>query len=139
MAEWSIAAVLKTVVLRGTRGSNPCLSAIKKRCKSSNNEIYTFFICLKLQDCLFHLSKLRIIPKFGSADILGCLINSYLSPSNLLCLHLLKSITSPLEVFIFLSPLYMAKHCSGFAPDNFAHLESPLKKSGENVAPDFIS
>ena len=28
-AEWSIAAVLKTVVLRGTRGSNPCLSAIK--------------------------------------------------------------------------------------------------------------
>ena len=27
MAEWSIAAVLKTVVLRGTRGSNPCLSA----------------------------------------------------------------------------------------------------------------
>ena len=29
VAEWSIAAVLKTVVLRGTRGSNPCLSAIK--------------------------------------------------------------------------------------------------------------
>ena len=28
MPEWSIAAVLKTVVLRGTRGSNPCLSAI---------------------------------------------------------------------------------------------------------------
>ena len=28
VAEWSIAAVLKTVVLRGTRGSNPCLSAI---------------------------------------------------------------------------------------------------------------
>ena len=27
MAEWSIAAVLKTVELRGTRGSNPCLSA----------------------------------------------------------------------------------------------------------------
>ena len=29
VAEWSIAAVLKTVVPRGTRGSNPCLSAIK--------------------------------------------------------------------------------------------------------------
>ena len=29
VAEWSIAAVLKTVVLRGTRGSNPCLSAMK--------------------------------------------------------------------------------------------------------------
>ena len=28
MAEWSIAAVLKTVVLRGTGGSNPSLSAI---------------------------------------------------------------------------------------------------------------
>ncbi len=27
VAEWSIAAVLKTVVLQGTRGSNPCLSA----------------------------------------------------------------------------------------------------------------
>ena len=30
MAEWSIAAVLKTVVPRGTRGSNPCLSAGKQ-------------------------------------------------------------------------------------------------------------
>ena len=29
MAEWSIAAVLKTVVLRGTGGSNPSLSAVK--------------------------------------------------------------------------------------------------------------
>ena len=28
VAEWSIAAVLKTVVPRGTRGSNPSLSAI---------------------------------------------------------------------------------------------------------------
>ncbi len=27
VAEWLIAAVLKTVVPRGTRGSNPCLSA----------------------------------------------------------------------------------------------------------------
>ncbi|CDD33106.1 putative uncharacterized protein [Bacteroides sp. CAG:714] len=30
VAEWSIAAVLKTVVLRGTRGSNPCLSAFER-------------------------------------------------------------------------------------------------------------
>ena len=29
VAEWSIAAVLKTVVLRGTGGSNPSLSANK--------------------------------------------------------------------------------------------------------------
>ena len=28
MAEWSIAAVLKTVELKGSWGSNPCLSAI---------------------------------------------------------------------------------------------------------------
>ncbi|MDR0895809.1 MAG: hypothetical protein LBN06_11015, partial [Prevotellaceae bacterium] len=33
VAEWSIAAVLKTVELKGSRGSNPCLSA--KRGKSS--------------------------------------------------------------------------------------------------------
>ena len=39
MAEWSIAAVLKTVVLRGTGGSNPSLSA--KRCKS--NDFHLFF------------------------------------------------------------------------------------------------
>ncbi len=30
MAEWSIAAVLKTVELRGSGGSNPSLSATKK-------------------------------------------------------------------------------------------------------------
>ena len=37
MAEWSIAAVLKTVVLRGTRGSNPCLSAERAGQKWSAN------------------------------------------------------------------------------------------------------
>ncbi len=31
MAEWSIAAVLKTAVLRGTGGSNPSLSAKEQR------------------------------------------------------------------------------------------------------------
>ena len=31
MAEWSIAAVLKTVELRGSGGSNPSLSAKKKK------------------------------------------------------------------------------------------------------------
>ena len=30
MAEWSIASVLKTEVLKGTGGSNPSLSANKK-------------------------------------------------------------------------------------------------------------
>ena len=41
MAEWSIAAVLKTVVPRGTRGSNPCLSAenIESQCFKRINPI----------------------------------------------------------------------------------------------------
>ena len=46
VAEWSIAAVLKTVVLKGTRGSNPCLSA-GNGCKSSFCEIYTLFYASK--------------------------------------------------------------------------------------------
>ena len=41
MAEWSIAAVLKTVVLRGTGGSNPSLSA--KRCKSKDFHLFFIF------------------------------------------------------------------------------------------------
>ena len=34
MAEWSNAAVLKTVVLKGTGGSNPSLSAKRNGCKA---------------------------------------------------------------------------------------------------------
>ena len=42
MAEWSIAAVLKTVELRGSGGSNPSLSAQSP----VNRKIYrTFFFC----------------------------------------------------------------------------------------------
>ena len=37
MAEWSIAAVLKTVEPRGSRGSNPCLSAERAGQKWSAN------------------------------------------------------------------------------------------------------
>ena len=37
VAEWSIAAVLKTVVLRGTRGSNPCLSAFNAEFQQVKN------------------------------------------------------------------------------------------------------
>ena len=48
MAEWSNAAVLKTVVLKGTGGSNPSLSA--ERCKSW---IYTFFIYYHTKKQLF--------------------------------------------------------------------------------------
>ncbi len=45
MAEWSIAAVLKTVELRGSGGSNPSLSA-KQGCKSAEYVIYTLFYTL---------------------------------------------------------------------------------------------
>ena len=45
MAEWSIAAVLKTVVLRGTRGSNPCLSAITP--KNVKLGVFVFFKILQ--------------------------------------------------------------------------------------------
>ena len=49
MAEWSIAAVLKTVVLRGTGGSNPSLSARKRQVKYSNlfEGFYLPFSCKK--------------------------------------------------------------------------------------------
>ena len=42
MAEWSIAAVLKTVELRGFGGSNPSLSATES-CKSQ--DLQDFFFC----------------------------------------------------------------------------------------------
>ena len=38
MAEWSIAAVLKTVELQGSGGSNPSLSAIRTEYQSNNNK-----------------------------------------------------------------------------------------------------
>ena len=54
VAEWSIAAVLKTVVLRGTRGSNPCLSAeptgqnrTVSGQKPTNQRFVGFFIAYK--------------------------------------------------------------------------------------------
>ena len=43
MAEWSIAAVLKTVELRGSGGSNPSLSAAKDLFRE-----FLFFIYIKV-------------------------------------------------------------------------------------------
>ena len=40
MVEWSITTVLKTVVLRGTGGSNPSLSA-NRYSEQTNREILT--------------------------------------------------------------------------------------------------
>ena len=45
MAEWSIAAVLKTVELRGSGGSNPSLSAEKERVQIAN-DLHPFSILL---------------------------------------------------------------------------------------------
>ena len=46
MAEWSIAAVLKTVELRGSGGSNPSLSAEDQR---RDTEKYLFFLYVLLR------------------------------------------------------------------------------------------
>ena len=45
MAEWSIAAVLKTVELRGSGGSNPSLSAEKQRVQITS-DLHPFYISL---------------------------------------------------------------------------------------------
>ena len=48
MAEWSIAAVLKTVELRGSGGSNPSLSAEEKqRTRELAHKELTLFYILK--------------------------------------------------------------------------------------------
>ena len=72
MAEWSIAAVLKTVVLRGTRGSNPCLSAINAENQQIIKQTPNFtpkniklgvFILLDRKSIV----KKTILPEFWSA------------------------------------------------------------------------
>ena len=42
VVEWSITAVLKTAVLRGTGGSNPSLSAEKTSSESCSSFFYAF-------------------------------------------------------------------------------------------------
>ena len=49
MAEWSIAAVLKTVELRGSGGSNPSLSAIS----GVNQAFARFTLFFYTQECKF--------------------------------------------------------------------------------------
>ena len=57
MAEWSIAAVLKTVELRGSGGSNPSLSA-KKWCRADDlNKSSVLFLCLCLCASPRHSTK----------------------------------------------------------------------------------
>ena len=47
MAEWSIAAVLKTVELRGSGGSNPSLSATQMKNESDEGSFF-LYLMLKL-------------------------------------------------------------------------------------------
>ena len=59
MVEWSITTVLKTVVLRGTGGSNPSLSAKKEKFEAGFLFFCTYFFasCLlndKVPGILFH-------------------------------------------------------------------------------------
>ena len=51
MAEWSIAAVLKTVEGHTSGGSNPSLSAKKRRNKLIINELRRFFIEWLIKIC----------------------------------------------------------------------------------------
>ena len=51
VAEWSIAAVLKTVELRGSGGSNPSLSA-RSQCKTDGESHPFCFLCALSQACL---------------------------------------------------------------------------------------
>ena len=55
MAEWSIAAVLKTVELRGSGGSNPSLSAKRKEYDAPAYYAGVFFI-RKIADAVFDRS-----------------------------------------------------------------------------------
>ena len=50
MAEWSIAAVLKTVELQGSGGSNPSFSAesIKNQQTTTTTSNFTFIFSVKL-------------------------------------------------------------------------------------------
>ena len=53
MVEWSITTVLKTVVLRGTGGSNPSLSA-----ENDVRLLLDVFFCFSY--CMFHHFKERV-------------------------------------------------------------------------------
>ena len=62
MAEWSIAAVLKTVVLKGTGGSNPSLSAKHKLNFSVQVYLSKEIEFLFCTGCLWHTVDYEGIP-----------------------------------------------------------------------------
>ncbi len=74
VAEWSIAAVLKTVVLRGTGGSNPSLSAINAENQQNAKQTPSFTPkIVKLGVfVLFKISYLREWANSKSANNSSC-------------------------------------------------------------------
>ena len=60
MAEWSIAAVLKTVDLRGSGGSNPSLSA-NFCCKCLINKAFAAFYFVCVQEFVHCLVPMEVI------------------------------------------------------------------------------
>ena len=66
MAEWSIAAVLKTVVLRGTGGSNPSLSAASGN--SATRILRVFFFDKRSLVNVFTDGRFSNKISIGSAD-----------------------------------------------------------------------
>ena len=66
MAEWSIAAVLKTVELRGSGGSNPSLSAKKRIITEVVMKITTFFIAIRRVSANVFASTLLIAINSGN-------------------------------------------------------------------------
>ena len=88
VAEWSIAAVLKTVVLKGTGGSNPSLSAREiKPCKLKTYGAFCFSANDKVSN-LTHTSDNRK-RKRGTVSFLSHLLQ--IDMLDLLHLHLLQS------------------------------------------------
>ena len=108
VAEWSIAAVLKTVVPRGTRGSNPCLSAIK-----GVNQVVTrfapFFTPKKSRLVYFLIFKINAGEKrrmsiflFSSASFLSA---AQAKISLVRFRYIAKGVNQTYQLKIFLNPL----------------------------------
>ena len=64
MAEWSIAAVLKTVELRGSGGSNPLSTTKKTMYETDNQQLTSFFFLSSPKNSPKNRSLKRIIQKF---------------------------------------------------------------------------
>ena len=99
MAEWSIAAVLKTVEPRGSRGSNPCLSAEP----TEQNKRVSGLKNLQIADLWFLLpislvSNALSEEKFGSPDNQwGIFRLIYISAGNLRQVDLQKYRSRPTD------------------------------------------